>query len=136
MENTSGGILGRLGEKVLGWVALGLLIALGVAIYQMEPTTRAAIWAGIWRTAAWIVISAALPWVTRLFITRLLELGSNWAGVILLVVLGLMNAVAGVILMRGFPSGGWAWVAALAGLAVVCTYNYLVTEYLSEQAGG
>ncbi len=135
METTGGGILGRLGEKVLGWIALGLIVALGAAIVFMEEDTRAAIWSGIWRTIAWIVIVAALPWVSRFFIRRLLEVGSNWAGVVLLAVLVLLDAIAGLVLMGGWPSGGWGWLAALAALAIVGTYNYLVTEYLAEQTG-
>ena len=136
METPSGGFLGRLGEKVLGYIALGLLVLCGVALWRMGPETRAAIWSSIWRTAVWLVIAAGLPWSARLFITRLLETGSNWAGVVLLACLVLVDLVTGVILMGGWPSGGWGWTAALAALALAGTYNYLVTEYLSQQAGG
>jgi len=136
METPGGGILGRLGEKTLGWIALGLLILLGIAIWRMEPATRQAIWGGIWRSAAWFVIAAGLPWITRLFITKIIEVGSNWAGVALLSALAAVNALSGLILMRGLPDGGWGWIASLAALAVAGTYNYLVTEYLTEQAGG
>ena len=133
METPGGGILGRLGEKVLGYIALGLLVAGGAALWR-SPETAAAIWNGVWRTAVWLVIAAALPWITRLFVSRILEIGSNWAGVILLACLVLADAIAGVLLLSGWPSG-WGWVAALAALAVAGTYNYLVTEYLSQQAG-
>jgi hypothetical protein len=136
MESPGGGILGRLGEKVLGYVALGLIAVAGVALYKMGPEGRAALWNGFWRTAVWIGIAAGLPWVARLFVTRLLELGTNWAGVVLLAALTLVDGVAGVILMSGWPSGGWGWTAAIAALAVAGLYNYLVAEYLSEQAGG
>ena len=136
METSGGGILGRLGEKVLGWIALGLLILLGVAIWQMGPEMRGRIIGGIWRTGVWLVIAGALPWSARLFIRRIVEIGSNWAGVILIASLTLVNLVAGLILMQGLPSGGWGWLAALTALAVAGTYNYLVTEYLAEQAGG
>ena len=135
METPGGGILGRLGEKVLGYVALGLLVAGGVALWR-SPETAAAIWGGVWRTAVWVVIAGGLPWIARLFIGRIVEIGSNWAGVMLLAGLVLVDAACGVILMSGWPSGGWGWVAALAALAVAGTYNYLVTEYLSQQAGG
>lgn len=135
MENPGGGILGRVGEKVLGYVALGLLVAGGVALWR-SPETASAIWNGVWRTAVWIGIAGGLPWIARLFISRIVEIGSNWAGVILLAGLVVVDGVAGVILMSGWPGGGWGWVAALAALAVAGTYNYLVTEYLSEQAGG
>lgn len=136
METSGGGILGRLGEKILGWIALGLLLLLGYAVYRMEPATKAAIWGGIWRTAAWVVIAAGLPWVGRLFIGRLLEISSNWAGVGLIAGLVVVDLVAGLVLMGGLPSGGWGWTAALAALAVAGTYNYLVAEYLAERAGG
>ena len=136
MEKPGGGILGRLAERVLSLIALALVVLCAVALYRMEPQTRQAIWAGIWRTVVWVVIAAALPWITRLFVARILEIGSNWAGVGLLVVLVLVDAVAGVVLMKGWPSGGWGWIAALAALAVAGLYNYLVAEYLSQQAGG
>jgi len=133
-------MLGRVGERLLGWIgfliALGLVALLGVAIWRMGPDGRAALWAGIWRTALWLGIAAALPWVTRLLIRRLLEVGSNWAGVILLGCLTAADLVAGLVLMKGWPSGGWGWVASLAALAAAGTYNYLVTEYLAQQAGG
>ena len=136
MESPGGGILGRLSEKVLGWIVLGLLVLAGVALWRMGPEARSAIWNSIWRTAAWIGLAAALPWVTRLFVSRILAAGSNWAGVVLLAVLTVVDLVVGLILLGGMPSGGWGWTAALAALAVAGTYNYLVTEYLAEQAGG
>ena len=136
MEAPRGGILSRLAEKALGWVVLGLLIALGVALWQMGPARRMAIWSAVWRTAAWVVIAGGLPWVTRFFIKRILAVGSNWAGAVLLVALTAVDAVAGLILLRGWPAGGWGWLAALAALALAGTYNYLVSEYLSEEAGG
>ena len=58
------------------------------------------------------------------------------AGVVLLGVLTLVDAIVGLILMQGWPRGGWSWLAALAALAVAGLYNYLVAEYLAEKAGG
>ena len=223
---TTGGILGRLGEKVLGWVALALLILIGIAIWRMDPVFRTAIWQSIWRTTFWVVIAAALPWSGRFFIRRVLDVGSNWAGVGFLAALAVVDLGAGLLLLSGCdatvearrvavaseadqnaqedglslptvsPSagvtdvvrekladvaegaadvaknaaerlrgdedaeaseaeadaaaaeaeataeaegggrGGWFWFACLAALALAGTYNYLVTEYLSEMAGG
>lgn len=225
METTGGGILGRLGEKVLGWVALALLILIGIAIWRMDPVVKTAIWQGIWRTIFWVAIAAALPWSARFFIRRILDAGTNWAGVGLLAVFVAVDLGAGLLLLSGCdatvevrrlvvaseaedgtpqeesqlpavpPSadmagvvrekladvaegaadvakkaaeqlradddgdasgtemdaaaeakaaedetghghGGWFWFACLAALALAGTYNYLVTEYLSEMAGG
>jgi hypothetical protein len=135
METTGGGILGRLGEKVLGWVALALIVLLGVGIWRMGPEARGAILDGIWRTLCWIVVAAALPWSARLFIGRLLAVGSNWAGFGLLAVFAVVDVVAGLALMGGLPTGGWGWFAGLAALAVAGTYNYWVAEYLAETSG-
>lgn len=132
---TSQGIFGRLGEKVLGWIALLLIVFIGIAIYRMPAETKAAVWSGIWRTAAWVAIAAALPWSSRLFIRRALEAGSNWTGVGLMGALIGADIIAGLLLMTGWPSGGWSWFICLAALGVVGTYNYLVSEYLSEQTG-
>jgi len=130
------GILSRLAEKVLGWLALGLLIGLGVALWQMGPERRAALWSAIWRSGVWLVLAAALPWATRLFLRRILALGSNWAGVALLAGLALVDLVAGLVLMGGWPSSGWGWVASVTALGLAASYNYLVVEYLAEQLGG
>jgi len=129
-----GGILGRLAEKVLGWIALALVAGLALAIYKIGPDGRAALWAGLWRTGAWLLIAAALPWSTRLFIRRLLEVGSNWAGVALIAALVVVDALLGLLLLGSLPRSGWGWVAALTALAVAGTYNFLVAEYLSQQA--
>ena len=101
METTGSGILGRLGEKVLGWIALGLLIVLAIAIWRMDPVVRTAIWQGIWRTILWVVIAAALPWSARLFIRRILEVGSNWAGVGLLAVFVAVDLGVGLLMVSG-----------------------------------
>jgi hypothetical protein len=135
MEIPGGGILGRLGERVLGWIALALLIGVGIAIWQTPPDTKAAIWSGIWRTIAWLLIVAALPWTARLFIGRVLEIGSNWAGALLIAAFLAADIIVALVLMSAWPESGWAWVACLAALGVAGTYNYLVTEYLAESSG-
>lgn len=135
MEGSGGGILGRVGERILSWIGLALIVALGFAIYEMGPTARQAIWDTIWKTCVWLVVVAALPWSGRFFIRRILEIGSNWAGVALIAAYTVVDAVVGVVLLHGPPAGGWGWVAASAALAVAGTYNFLVAEYLSEQAG-
>jgi len=132
---TGTGILGRLTEKVLGWIILGLLVATGVAIWQMGPAARAAIWSGIWRTAAWLAVAAALPWSARLYLRRLTELGTNWAPVGLLAVLLALDAAVGIWLLTAWPTSAWSWCAVLAALATAATYNYLVAEYLAETQG-
>jgi hypothetical protein len=136
METTSSGILGRLGEKTLGWIILGLLIFLGIAIYRMPSETRAAIWSGIWRSTAWVLIAAAVPWSAKLYIRRILDASTNWAGAGLLAALTAVDLLAAALLMTGWPGGVWSWLAAIGTLAVAATYNYLVVEYLSDMAGG
>ncbi len=135
MERTPG-LLSRIAERVLSWVALGLLIALGWAIYSMAPETRQAILAGIWRTIVWLVVVAAVPWSAKLYITRVLEAGSNWASLALIVALTAVDALAGVLLLTGWPGGLWSWLAAITALGCAAAYNYLVAEYLAETAGG
>jgi hypothetical protein len=133
---TSGGFLGRVGERVVSWIALGLLILLGIAIWRMQPETRTAIWENTWRTSVWVVLAAAIPWSGAAFMSRLLAVGSNWAGVALLGAYCVLDLGLGIALLRGWPAGGWGWFAALAALGVAGTYNYLVSEYLAERAGG
>ena len=133
---TRAGLLARLGEKTASWVILALVVFLGITIYQMPAETKAAIWSGIWRTNVWLLIVAAVPWSARLYITRVLEAGSNWAGVVLIASLVAVDILVAVLLMSAWPAGAWSWFACLGALAVAGTYNYLVTEYLAEMAGG
>lgn len=133
---TSQGMLGRLTEKVIGWVALALIVGLGIAIWQMPAESKAAVWSGVWRSAAWLGIAAVLPWSARFVIRRIIEIGSNWASFGLLVGFSAADVVAGVLLMTVWPGGGWAWFACVALLGVAGSYNYLVTEYLAEMNGG
>ena len=130
---TSQGIFGRLGEKVLGWIALALLIGIAYGIYQMPAETKAVVWKGIWTTLAWIAIAAAAPWSARLFMRRIMEVASNWAAAGLVGGFVLIDLIAGLIL-KDFPDGGWSWFFSLAALAVAGTYNYLVMEYLAAES--
>jgi hypothetical protein len=136
METKVGGILGRLGEKTLGWIILGLLILAGIGIWQAGPEWRATMWSRIWRTTVWVVIVGAVPWSAKLFIRHVVDAGTNWASAGLLAGLFVVDLIAALLLMTGWPGGVWGWLIGLAALAVAGTYNYLVTEYLSEMSGG
>ncbi len=136
MEGAGGGILGRLSEKVLGWIALALVALGAVAFYQTPAATKAALWSTVWRCAAWLVITGVLPWASRFVLGRVLEAGSNWAGVGLLGALLLLNILSGLLLMTGWPQGAWTWMLVLGMLALAGTYNYLVAEYLTQMRGG
>jgi hypothetical protein len=139
METSGGhmlGILGKLGDKILTMIALALVLLGAYALYRLGPEGRGALWAGIVNTIAWVVIAAAVPWSSKAFIRRLLATGTNWAGVAAIAAYTLVDLIAGRVLMGGWPASGWGWVAGLAALAVAGSYNYLVTEYVAEQAGG
>lgn len=135
MSTESPTFLSRLSERVLSWVALGLIVGAGIGLWQMGPEARGALWSGAWRSVAWLAIVAAVPWSATLYIRRLGDFGSNWAGVILLASLLLVDVVIAVLLMTAWPAGLWTWLAALALLALAAAYNFLVTEYLADQAG-
>ncbi len=136
MQGASGGILGRLSEKVLGWIALALLVLGAVAIYQTPAETKAALWSGVWRTLVWLALTAAFPWLARPVLGRVLEAGSNWAGAGLLAGLLALNVASGLLMMTVWPSGAWTWLLVLGMLALAATYNYLVVEYLADTRGG
>lgn len=130
-----GGILSRLSEKVLGWVALAIVVLLGIAIYQMPGDTKAAIWSGFWRSAAWLLLAAGVPWTGALFIRRVAAMGTNWAGLGLIGAFTVVDVLLGISLMTVWPDGGWVWAATFAAIAVAGIYNYLVCEYLAERSG-
>lgn len=132
---TSGGMLSRIGERLISFILLGLVVLLGVAVWRMDPATRDGILSAAWRSLVWIVIAAALPWSAQLFLRRALAWATNWAGVLLLAAYAAADAAAGLLLLTGWPAGGWGWFASLAALALAAIYNYLVLEYLAEQSG-
>ncbi|MBI5863217.1 MAG: hypothetical protein HZB38_01635 [Planctomycetes bacterium] len=128
-------MLSRLTERILGWVGLAVVVLVGIAIYQMPAETKSAIWSGFWRSLVWLAVAAAVPWSAALYIRRVVEFGSNAAGVLLVAGLSVVDVVAGIVLMSEWPSGGWSWAAAIGAVGVAGTYNYLVAEYLAERAG-
>lgn len=130
------GFLSRVSERVVSWIALGLIVAAGVGLWQMGPDARGALFSGIWRSLAWLLIVAVVPWSARLYIRRVLDVGSNWAGAVLIAALTLADLVAGVLLLSAWPAGLWSWLVCIVLLAIAATYNFLVTEYLADQAGG
>ncbi|GMU82066.1 MAG: hypothetical protein AMXMBFR47_19370 [Planctomycetota bacterium] len=130
-----GGILSRLSEKVLGWIALAIVVLLGIAIYQMPADTKSAIWSGFWRSVVWFLLAAGVPWTAALFIRRVVQFGTNWAGIGLIAGFTLADVLLGISLMTVWPSGAWAWAATIAAVSVAGIYNYLVCEYLAERSG-
>lgn len=135
MESSGSTMVGRIFERVASWVALALLIGLGVAIWQMPGDTKAAIWSGFWRTTIWLALVAAIPWSAQLFIGRVLDAGTNWAGVVLISAFVVLDVIIGIVLMSAWPASGWAWFATLVALALAGTYNYLVAAYLADTRG-
>jgi hypothetical protein len=206
---------------MLGWIGLALLILIGVAIWRIGPVGRETIWQGAWRTVFWIAVAAAVPWSAKFFIRRVLDAGTNWAGVGLLAAFLAVDLGFGLLMLSGCDAsieatrlaaieesredagsqndsalptsmptdatgvvretlanvaegaagmaertaerlrgtdsdaevapaadvqdakdeqdaghGGWFWFACVAALALAGTYNFLVTEYLSDMAGG
>lgn len=132
---TSGGMLSRLSEKVLGWIALGIVVLLGITIYQMPAETKAAIWSGAWRSTVWTLLAAATPWLGRFVVRRIVGMGTNWAGVALIGGFTLVQIVAGVLLMTAWPTGGWGWSLMIGAIALATIYNFLVADYLADTYG-
>ena len=130
------GILGRLGEKVLGWIAFGLLALGAYGVYSLGPQGRGAIAAAAGRIAMFVGLVVVLPWFTRFFIKRLLAIGENWVGLALIAGLTLIDLFVGLWLLGGLPSGFWGWLICLTILGLLATYNFFVCEYLAETLGG
>ena len=130
------GILGRLGEKILGWVALGLLVLAAYGVYRMGPEGRGAVLSAAGRTVGWIAFVALLPWISRFFVKRLLSVGENWVGLLLIGGLLVVDVLVGLWLLGGLPTGVWSWIVSLAAIGVAGAYNFLVCEYVAERYGG
>lgn len=130
------GILGGVTERVLAAVAFALVLFVAYWIYQIPASDKAFIWSVIWRSGMWVALAGVAPWSVKFFIKVLLEQGTNWAGVAAIAGLTFIDIVIGFFLLTGWPASGWTWFAILAALGIMTTYNYLVTEYLAEMAGG
>ncbi|MFH1746763.1 MAG: hypothetical protein ABIG44_06925 [Planctomycetota bacterium] len=135
MESSKLGFVGRLFEKVITWVVLAILLCVGFTLYKLGATGRQALMDALWKSTLWILVVAALPWSFQLFKARILEMGVNWVGLVVLGAFVLVDIIVGLILLGGAPPGLWPWLATLAVLGLATAYNFLVTEYISEQAG-
>lgn len=133
---TSGGFFSRVAEKVVGWIALALIVAAGIAIWQAGPQWRGAIWSTAWRTTAWFGLATVLPWTAWFYVGVVLRTSSNLAGVGVIAALCLVDVLLAAALMTGWPQGGWGWLGGLAALGLAGTYNFLVVEYLADRAEG
>ena len=122
----------RASLPILTVVAVALVGLGAYALYAMGPGGRAALWTGVGRTIAWVIIAGVLPWSAKAFIGRILAAGTNWAGLALIAAYTTIDLIAGRLLMGAWPASGWGWLAALAALGIAGSYNYLVTEYLAQ----
>lgn len=136
MDPTGNTLLGRFLDHIVGWIGF-LLVALGVlALWQIGPDGRGALLSGLGRSAFWLAVVVALPWSAWWYIHRLLEVGSNWAGLALLVGLTSIDILLGVVLLTAWPASFWLWLVVLCLVGAAAAYNYLVAEYLAQRGGG
>jgi hypothetical protein len=135
MSTTEGGMASRIVERLLSFLAIALVVALGVWVYRLGPDGRQAVWSAAWRGVVWLAIVAAAPWSGRVFIRRLLEMGSNWAPLAFLGVVLIADVMVGVLLLTAWPASAWGWLLALGALGVAGSYNYLVAAYLADEFG-
>ena len=137
--------LADIGKFVGGKVATALIFAAvaggGFWCYQ-HPEVLKSGWALVKLTLMWVVVAAALPWSSYLFIQPLLtkqsELQSVRAagavGVALIAGFTLLDVLFALHLADGGIHGSFTWLVVMLGFAAAAAYNFVICESLARQA--
>jgi hypothetical protein len=115
-----------------GLVSLAVIIA-GVSWFQMDPATRHGLVSGTGRIAAWIGFVAILPWATFFVIAWVAKWNHNLAGVILVALYTLIDALLLGYLFHWNLPGHAAWTFFVVGLLLAAVYNLLLSDWLAEK---
>ncbi len=140
-------ILAELGKFVGGKVATALIFVAmaggGLWCYQHPETLRAG-WQVVKLTLLWIVVAAALPWSSYLFIQPLMASQSQMqsaraagvVGVAIIAAYSLVDIMLALYLAEGGIVGSFSWFVVILGFAAAAAYNFVICESLARQAEG
>ena len=112
--------------------ALAAVIA-GIAWYQADPSTRAALISNTGKGFAWFAIVALLPWATFFIIARVAKAGSNNAGAALVAAYTLLAFLLLGLLFGFADHGKTAWVFITTGTLAAAVYNLFVCDWIAEK---
>ena len=138
-------ILADLGKFVGGKVATAVIfLAVGAAGYwcYKNPESLKAGAHVVKVAVVWIVLAAALPWSSALFVRPLLakqsEIGSvgaaNALGISVIALYTLLDILLAFWLASWTITGSLTWMVLILGFAAAAAYNFVICESLARQA--
>ena len=138
-------ILAELGKFVGGKVATALIFVAmaggGLWCYQ-HPEALQAGWHVVKMSLLWIVVAAALPWSSYLFIQPLMARQARMqsaqsagaTGVAVITAYSAADIAFALYLAGGGIVGSFSWFVVFLGFAAAAAYNFVICESLARQA--
>jgi hypothetical protein len=126
--------LKTVGGKVASGIVMLAVGAAALAWFETDAAVRHAILSAIGRVIAWSALVLVLPWAGFAVIGRVGQIGSNFAGAMLV---STLTATEGVALAWGFNwsiTGMAWWTMFLAAIATAGVYNLFTCDWIAEQA--
>jgi hypothetical protein len=129
------------GAKLAAAVISVAVVAAGIWCWQHPETVRA-FGTAIKLSLVWIVIVAALPWTSFLFVRPLLRFQSDSLstgaagilGIAMIAAYWLIDILLAFWLADWSISGTMSWLVVLVGLAAAAVYNFVICESLARNA--
>lgn len=120
------------GKVVAGIAGLGV-IAGGISWWQMDPSSKDAIWTTIGRCLGWLGLVLILPWATFFLSTWVGRYQRNSAGAALVAGYTMAEAVILAWLFHWSISGVAAWVFFAVGVLLAAVYNLFTCDWIAEK---
>lgn len=132
-------IVKSLGGKIASAAIALAAFAAGYWCYQ-HPEEMRTFGRVVKYTLIWLVVTAALPWSSYLFMRPMMELQSRMtsAGAAQVASIGLIAAYTGVNIFHAFwlaswdINGGLTWLVVILGFGAAAAYNFFICESLAR----
>lgn len=132
-------IVKSLGGKIASAVIALAAFAAGYWCYQ-HPEEMRTFGRVVKYTLIWLVVTAALPWSSFLFMRPFMDLQARMtsAGAAQIASMGLIAAYTGVNIFHAFwlaswdINGGMTWLVVILGFAAAAAYNFFICESLAR----
>jgi hypothetical protein len=122
--------------KIVSGLTVLAVIALGVAWYSLDASTRTSILSGTGKIFGWIFIVLLIPWATFFIIRWVASFRTNLAGGILVAVYSILELLALGWIFDWSIHGRGAWTACAVGALFAIVYNVLTCDWIAEKLEG
>lgn len=124
--------------KGIGGKILTAALVLGVAVagygwYEAGPETRSLILSSVGKIIGWLLAVILIPWASFLVIGWVARKDSNAAGVVLVGLMTIIEAVGLWWLFDFSITGGAAWSMAIAAVLLAAVYNVFTCDWIAEK---